>query len=645
MKIFSSIKKHIFTFSIFSFALVNSFPQSQTHNSTQAHQKEVSSLAFLQADGTVMSSGNDGFLIKWDSDGIGEHYQISDIPIKLISRSPNGNEIAVYESDGASINRISIWNWRTLTRRAAFRFTDTITSLKYSAKGSYIICGTASVNGTYFINATTQNIEKNKLKEGTGIVNYIFTSDSENSLLAYSPSGTLAYYNLKTGEKKQKFSTENNLSQVSLFNNGVFLAGCRDREIFIIQAVTGKTLASYPSNNPILVSSVRDDKLYFIQNDNRQFKLYAIQNDRNKAVIAPELYRTFSGLKSGEKIVCAEYADGIIYAGTNLGNIYKFDFAKGERVDTLMAVTDNMYEKILDIDSSVDSDFYFLTENALYQSSYDREVIERKMSNNGYTNVISMGKQIILWSKDTRKTVSLFDLTTGQLKNLFTPNGAIQSLRLNSDNLIDVESNSIVNMYDLSSSTLKQIYKGSSIQDAILYSATDLYVAKSSESTPAVPLIHVNTQTQETVPLTLKGNIAYSLNFDSETDGRFLYGVKIGTDSGTKKLTTSIFEYNIASKTSRTCLSINDEDSNSFTYLNNKVLYTNIGKTSLRSYNLTSKRDFIYKRSASMPVKVVKNGNRVAVLNRDGSISWYNSEVNNILANWYLNVDGQWFEF
>ncbi|MCR5171711.1 MAG: hypothetical protein K6B73_02445, partial [Treponema sp.] len=63
------------------------------------------------------------------------------------------------------------------------------------------------------------------------------------------------------------------------------------------------------------------------------------------------------------------------------------------------------------------------------------------------------------------------------------------------------------------------------------------------------------------------------------------------------------------------------------------------------SYNLMGKRNFEYKRSASMPLKIAKNNTRLVVLNRDGSISWYNPDMNGVLADWYLTTDGQWFEF
>ena len=104
---------------------------AQSHISTQSHAGKVTNVAYLEdSDGSVFSAGTDGFLVKWTEDGMGEHYQISDLTIKMFARSPNGNDIAVYESDGASLNRVSVWNWKTFTRKYAFRFNDSLTSIK-----------------------------------------------------------------------------------------------------------------------------------------------------------------------------------------------------------------------------------------------------------------------------------------------------------------------------------------------------------------------------------------------------------------------------------------------------------------------------------------------------------------------------------
>ncbi|MBQ8013419.1 MAG: hypothetical protein IJ257_03345 [Treponema sp.] len=632
---------------IYSFLIINSsfLIFAQSHISTQSHSGTVSNIAYLEdSDGSVFSAGNDGFLIKWTEDGMGEHYQISDLPIKMIARSPKGNEIAVYESDGASLNRVSVWNWKTFTRKFAFRFTDSLTSLAYSAKGTYIICGTASVSGAFFLNPNNGSVIRNKIKGNTGVVSFVQTSDSEKSAITYSPKGSLTYYNLQNGEQKAKFNTEYELTQFCMFNNGVFAAGVRGSSIYVMQAVTGATLASFPANKPVLLGSNHSNDLYYIVNENRQFKVYKIANDRNKAVIAPELMRTFSGLKPGEALVCAVLAGDEIYAGTNIGNIYKFDFVQAERVDVQMALTDKMYDKIYDV-AAVGDDFYFLTLSSIFKSSYDNGRVEKKALNSGYTNLIPSGENIILWLKDSKKAVVLLELNSGKMTQLFAPEGTVQVLKLYGQTLIDVESNSSVNIFDIASSKKRQLYKGSGIQDAILFTENDLYVAKSSATSPNVPLIYVNVNTQETVPLHIKGNVAYSLTYDYDQNPSEIYGVTIYTDSRTKKLTTSIFAYKPSTKNSRYLLSISDEDSEAFTYLSGNILFTNMGKNQVRSYNLSTHRDFLYRRSASMPIKTVKTSDRLVVLNRDGSISWYNPTLNGILADWYLTTDGNWFEF
>ena len=108
---------------------------AQSHISTQSHQAQVTQIAPVSArgtDGSYFTASDDGFVIKWTFDGQGEHYQFSDVAIKLIAVSPSGNEIALYETDGGSINRITVWDWKTLSRKYLKKFSDSITSLKLS---------------------------------------------------------------------------------------------------------------------------------------------------------------------------------------------------------------------------------------------------------------------------------------------------------------------------------------------------------------------------------------------------------------------------------------------------------------------------------------------------------------------------------
>ncbi len=632
-------------------ALVFSLPGfAQSHVSTQAHESAVTSLAILDSSSeqdTFFSVGKDGFIIKWTEDSLGEHYQVSDVEIKMISRSPNGTDVAIYETDGASINMVSIWNFKTLTRKCAYTFGSPVTSVVYSAKGTYVLVGTASDKGTYFLNTQNNTITSKKLKESTGAVSMVLTSDSENSMAAYSPVGTLSYYNVKTGAKKGKFYTEAGLSQPCMFNNNVFLAGCKDGSVYVIKATTGSTVASFKvaGGEPVLLASNKLENLYYIVNENRQFKLYMIQNDRNKEVIAPQLIRTFTGLKNGEEIVCATLASsGSIFAGTNLGNLYKFDNSVAERVDVLQSLSDNMYDHIYDVAAAGDN-FYFLTPASIVLSSYDTGVVDVRGTNPGHTNIINYSADgVILWTRDSKKPVQYYDFATGQTTTIFTPELNLKSLKLYNDSLLSIEGSSKVNRYSISDGSRENLYNGAGIQDAVLYNQNDLYVAKTSATAPAVPLLYVNTHTKETVPLGLKGSVAYALSFDSSLENPEIYGIVIGTDSQNRSLTAA-FAFNPATKTSRNLIEEHSEDANAISYLSYPVLYTNMGKSRIRSYNLMAKRNFEYKRSASLPLKIAKNRTRLVVLNRDGSVSWYNPDMNAVIADWYLTGDGQWFEF
>ena len=83
---------------------------SQIHTTKQSHQSLITAIeksTNKSADNTFFTASEDGFLINWKADGYGEHYQVSNLWIKNIACSPNGTDVAVYETDGASINIVT----------------------------------------------------------------------------------------------------------------------------------------------------------------------------------------------------------------------------------------------------------------------------------------------------------------------------------------------------------------------------------------------------------------------------------------------------------------------------------------------------------------------------------------------------------
>jgi len=329
--------------------------------------------------------------------------------------------------------------------------------------------------------------------------------------------------------------------------------------------------------------------------------------------------------------------------GSKSGEIYKADTDPTITTSNFTQVTENTYSKIYDM-SQADTDFYFLTDKAIFKSSYDNGVVNKVYSNNTQSNITNFNSEnVILWSKSTKKPVEMLNINTKAKKTLFTPKNNIQNLRLSSvgvkQYIIEIESNTTVNLYDITNREYKEIYSGTGVQDAIFADDGNVYIAKSAASNPNSPLLSVNPETYETVPLQVNGNVAFGLS----TDGKLIWGVNLQSDE--KGKSTYIFSYNTTTKKYTNILRFAEEDAEAFTYLYGNNLFTNIGKNKVYCYNITTKKRFSYNRSASIPVDICQNQNRVVILNSNGSISWCGTSNSSLLADWYLTNDEQWYEF
>ena len=638
-------KKSFIIFLLLALPAIHLF--ADAHISTQSHQAQITSIRSVPVragnDFAYFTAGDDGFLIKWNEENEGEHYQISDVGIKLIAVAPNGNYIAVYESDGGSVNKVSVWDWRTLTRKFMKKYRDSITSLDFSAKGTYLIVGTASVDGAEFFN--TSNWSKvNKIRANTSIVNYVHTSDTEKTAVFYSPAGNLSYYNMQTGQLKEKFVVIQSLSQTLLYNDNKFLAGVKDNTIYVINAFKGTTVTSIKSQNPIILSTYKDSNLYYLEYDGKiNYELKMLENLDGLKVSNPRLVKSFRGPRGSAAINTGVKNYTEILLGSKTGAVYKVDTDPSITTTNMTEITENTYSKIQDM-CQAPTDFYFLTDKAIFRSSYDTGVVDKIVTSNGQTNIINYDdSNVILWSEASRGAVELVNLVTKTKTELFKPTGNIQTLRLgkvgDKNYLIEIEGNAVIHLYDFTNKTFKEVYSGTGIQDAVLCDNGNLYIAKSAASNPQVPLLCINLETYETVPLSLKGNVSFGLS----TDGVIIYGIVLQVTDNVQ--TTYVYSFNTTTNKPTNLLKFAEEDSEAFTYIYGNILYTNIGKNKLYCYNMTTKKNFSYSRSASIPKSVAQNGNRVVILNDNGSISWCSSSNSNLQADWYLTTDEQWYEF
>ena len=659
--------KKLVIFSIFTFLTLSIFAQNLI--STQPHYGKVNSGAFAP-NGSYYTAGDDGFVIKWNNENKGEHYQISDLEIKEIVASPNGTDIAIYETDGYSINRVSVWNWNTKKRIVVKRLNDPITKISFSEKGTWLMIGTNSVEGIVFLNAKTGTIIRNKVKDAPGMVTMIHTSKTEKSGVMYSPLGQLIYTNFTNGTTKQTISVESNLSQPTLFNSDLLFAGVKNNYLYVYHSVTGDLLAKIYEPNAKIVTNRNDSNLYYVIKDGRNYCLKMLESEIRLEETVVETTENLensdilstsknNNITQTEKLYFNEkpiiiknfYTESrpeissLIKDNQNVlalcenGTIQKTSLEPNTVLSSMTNVSVAIYDKIHDI-AVKDETFYFLTNNSVFSSSYNDRTITTVMNNKGYTNLLTYEDNFIFYSKNQASNIVLTNISSQSEKVLYKATNPIQTIHQKDNYLLVIEGSSKIVLIDILNNTSNTVYSGIGIQDAILYTPQDIYVAKTAASSPNSALIHVDVDTKETVMVPIEGEVSFSLSQSSNSN--VFYGVCLYSGDVSR---TDIFAYYPNNKHYTAIFQWGDEDTEAFTTFKNGYLYSNIGKTQVRAVNVSTRKSTVLPRFASLPMKLEANSTLMVVLNEDGSISWYNAKTNSLYANWYVTVEGNWIEY
>ena len=624
--------------------------------SPQSHFGSVSCMASARTtpfDFPVYSASDDGFIIKWTAPENGEHFQISDYRITALSVHPNGNDIAVVETDGFSLYRISVWDWKNQTRKWVKRLNGTVSSFAYSAKGSFLLIGMSDTNGIVFMDSSNGRILTGKSNEYADMASFVMTSASENSCIVYSPAGQLSYLNLKNGKLKTECITEPDLTQTCLFSDNILFAGVKNDTIYIFRADTGELELSVQAKKPLLCTSPSDKNLYYVETDGKNIvlKMTEIENGR----IKPQgLIVKTAFFEKKEKPTSFIKINDSVYIGTDSGEVYTLDTQAETQTYAVSTVSNRVYDKIYDI-AEYDGLFYFLTSKTVFKSSYEDNTVYSFFSHNGYTDIIPQESTLILWAKNTKKPVLSVNEQGSQ--TLFTPQQNIQILHVQHDKLVYVEGSTKVKIFDLQSGKVSQPYTGTGIQDALLYTPELLYVVKSAASNPKGAIVQVDTKTKETVSINTEADVAFSLSQNKTENGPF-YGVALsaakfsaananGTNGGqaSAKGQTEIFAYYPETKKYSPIFRWADEDANAFTWIHNGTLFTNVGKMHIHAYDIAERTDTLLQRSSALPLKITGTEHMLAVLNKDGSVSWYDGVTKQPLKSWYITNENEWLEF
>ncbi len=592
---------------------------SQPRFSSQGHKGRVAAL-FLDAAAkreAFYSVGEDGFIIRWQ-DGIGERFQASDKKIMLAAPSPSGKEIAYYERDDAGYHSVKVWDAAAKKNKRSILFKVPVTSLCYSAKGTYLI-------------ATTEE------------------RDEKNLLLYSAHDGSLSYYSFKTGKAIKKIQTEAGLESPTLFARNFFLAGVKNGAIVIASAENGAKVKTVAGKSPLIFDALQSGgqeqgaalakSLSYIDGSNGLYSIYKVEITES-GVKGPAIAKNIK--TEGAKIFCVAFVAGQkIYLASSDGNIHCADVTENSLPAPLVLISNEVYQKINGVCSD-GQNLYLLTDAAILKTDYESKAATVFENTRGWTKIDFAFGRLLLRTDDRHSGIYQMDSQTGKAAPLLdTPNRVkkIKAATINGQKGVLIVENSKVNFYSFDTSRLSELYLGSGIQDAAAIEGDTLAVAKTASSNPPSPLVLASLKTRETVPAKMEGDIAVSLD---ESQG-YLFGSRLlSTGEG---YSTSVFCMGVKSLALKELAASPKEESDAFVRADFPLVFTKVGSKDISVINVKSLKKHSLKSGSSFAVDIAKVGGRLASLNEDSSITWYNVEQPLPLAEWYVDGKNQIVEF
>ncbi len=556
-------------------------------------------------------TGNDGFVSLCAPDGLLDRWQLSTLPIRIVSVHPDGNRVAIFESDGFSVNRVSVWDWKAKTRLFAKRFRDSVISLSWSAKGSWLIIGNTSVDGITILDASRGEAEK-IFRDSPGIVSLALTGSSESSMITFGPSGVILYTDTATGKERARYSGISDLSNPVLLANNARIAGYDNGSIYEVDATTGKTLSTYTASDPVMATTKTDIKPKWLEKTPEGSWLVRSGSDAS------------SPFAASSPITAACGIDGKIIFGTSNGELYSLTVGAGNdtRIKQILGSTKS-FRKIDDI-ASDGLRAFILSAGTVYTIDAPGYAPTAAFSGTTGNRLAVLDSQLLIWSDRGPCEMTLFSLDGSWSRPLFTAREGIRSLSSLGTQVSFVEGTSVIHVIDTASPTTQFSYSGVGLQDAVLVAPDKLIVSKSSTTKSPKPLLVISISTGETAPLPYAADLCYGLRLADEKR-RILSGffVSSGETSKTDLVTIAVNLSSIPSSVFKTEISYADEDLSASAFPSDGTLFTNIGKGPFLALSLGSARQFQFDRVNALPVRIALLEQYVLTLNSDGSIAWY----------------------
>jgi WD40 repeat protein len=607
------------------------------------HTGPVRSLDVDERNNLLFSGGDDGTVRAWDTDTkkLVSLLQISHYPVLKIVLHPVKPHVAAVQKNGINSYLLTVWNWKTKTELYSRDLEELPLCIEYSPKGSYLIYSKTSWDSLTVLRGETGR-KLPYLSRGFGIVSHFAVSPSENTIITYSPSGRLYYYDIREGERKYSFTTLPDLEKIEFTGNLRFMAASDTERFLFIDLTSGTVINEFRMKNITTISSnslTGDFMCLYPSENNYQVSTVNVSSgEMNERKIG-----TTNDIIPGTGI----FHINTLYIPKERGDIAFFtSMAESEEKtidrNILAPVTNLSFSQnrmaftagngIFLIDSEFFSGgrFYSTPANfevSRYDTSYTPPLSVTALNNSGF----------LIWQQQPGVLSYFFPDNSEEERKAEFASDLLQ-VTVYDDGILTLESSGTCSLLDPETLQKNFSYPGFGIKTAAL-AEDNIFLGKSRASGFNASILNVNRITGETVPVFDSSILIYEVKYH-EGEKKF-YTLAVEQDAGSTRTVLKSFQYPSFGG-GMELLSYPGEDLTAQIAIGpeSATVYTSLGFDGITE--VTRRNTSNYRQYENIPRSIFLHNNFLYTINTDHSITvWEKGEKRRIM-NFYMFRDYEW---
>lgn len=615
------------------------------------HTDRINTVGYAQDSDLLFSGSDDGNVCVWDSSNYKLVYllHVSHHPIQKIAVNPQRSHVAVVEKRKVNAYRLSVWNWKTHEQIFSKELKELPLYFRYSPKGTYLVYSVTGWESLTFLDGNTGE-QLSYLDEGFGIVSGFIISPSEKTIMTYSPSGNIQYWDIRNGYRKEKISTLSDISMLSFTNNLRYMVGTDNRRIYMIDLISGEPELSLPIDNIIhLDINHRSNDLACITRNKEEESTTLYHIDINGSIRIKKKYP----LSQKHEYTALGFYMNTIYVARADGSIRSYDTMWGSRETFGKSNLVDIYNLGFTRDQLVlPTSKEILVFNSDFFTSTDEIELPSYLYLSRYTNPFDAPTKIeriserrfALWTYEGEESgkLALFDPVTGNIEKTYEEfQSPLLHLETNtsSSSILTLEKNGTCTLLD--DKTLDPFFTYSAFGLQTVTFVDDYLIAgKSRSSGFQTSMIQINPDTGETVPISGNNVLTFDIEYDSGENRLYSLGLLQNGGSFSTVLKEHIGKNN---EFSFTVFSYSGEDLGASILLDpeNSSVYSTVGYEGIHVFS-SSQQQTLLRQEQHIARELFFHQDYLYTLNSDSSITVWDTEQEERLFDLYIFKDSSW---